>query len=288
MVIEISSLAGVMARVYAEAAGLGADVADALFEAVLPRSAGDQLPATPPGVLLATADRLDLLAALFAVGAQPTGSADPYGVRRAALGVLSTLMAAPPAIADALDLADGIAAARRQLPVVADEAVDVEVATFLQRRLEQLLVDDGHRRDLVRAVLPQWHHPARARDRLDELEQLTGTERFEAVAAAYKRVARILRSVGDVEGSVDPALFADDAERDLAAAVDAVGAPDPGESLPAFLERFAPLVDPINRFFDDVMVMADDEAVRTNRLALLGSIRAQGAGLVDWTEIADL
>jgi glycyl-tRNA synthetase len=157
LVTEMTSLAGVLARDYAEHAGESRAVAQALYECELPRSAGDDLPRTLPGALLSLADRLDLVAGLAATVGLPTGSSDPFAVRRAVLGLLA-VHRTQPALAP-LSLRDGLARAAARQPVDVPAAVVDEAAGFLARRLEQVLIEEGHPVDRVRAVVPDGTPP---------------------------------------------------------------------------------------------------------------------------------
>jgi len=283
MVIELSSLAGRMGRIYALRQGEPPDVAEAIFEHTLPRQAGDPLPKTTAGAVLALADRADALAALFAGGAQPSGSADPYGLRRAASGLVQIVLAHQFPI----DLPALFAAAAGHQAVAISPAATEELLEFVRRRLEQRLVDEGHRADLVRAVLVAADQPARSVATLAELEDLLAEPRFGAVATAYRRCLRIARDTP--AGPVEPALFTDPAETALWEAYQAVASDLAAAiSLGDFAARFAPLVDPITAFFEQVMVMAEDPAVRANRLRLLRALVAPGDVFMDWNAIADL
>lgn len=283
MVVELSSLAGVMGRIYALRQGETPEVAEAIFEQTLPRFGGDRLPATAVGAILAIADRADALAAMWSVGAEPTGSADPYGLRRAALGLVQILIEHRLDI----DLRELFAAAAGEQAVATPAAALGDLLDFVTRRLEQRLLDDGHRPDLVRAVLVGAAQPARAVATLSELESLLPADRFRTVAAAYRRSARIAR--GSPPGDVDAGRFEDVWEKALWEAYQAAGpALAAASSLTEFVERFSPLVAPIDAFFEHVMVMADDEAIRTNRLRLVAQVVARGAGYLDWDVIVDL
>ncbi|TDC40467.1 glycine--tRNA ligase, partial [Actinomadura sp. KC345] len=218
MVIELSSLAGTMAREYARRSGEDDAVAEALHDMELPRSAGDALPATTAGAVLAAADRLDLLAGLFAVGSAPTGGSDPFGLRRAALA-LTAILRDVPRLAP-VTVGDGLAIAARHQPVdVAPEALG-EAERFVARRLEQNLLDEGRPVHIVRAVLPHAGAPARAADAAADLAELLGSPRFERLTTALQRVLRIVPA-GTAAG-YDPALFTEPAEQDLDAAFTAV------------------------------------------------------------------
>jgi glycyl-tRNA synthetase len=284
MVIELSGLAGTMAREYALRAGEPEAVAEALLEMELPRSAGDDLPTSLPGALLAVADRLDLLAGLFAVGAVPTGSSDPYGLRRAALGLTAILRSQPRLAGIRVDEGLAIAAARQ--PVDVDPEALREAERLTARRFEQALLEAGHPVHVVRAVLPHAATPARAAQDAADLEELLTTPGFRRLTAALQRVLRIVPP--DTRPDYDPAGFEDDAERRLGTTLAGVadklrGGPLP---LPVFATTAEALVDPIDDYFDKVLVMADDPAVRANRLGLLATIRDLVADVLDWREIA--
>jgi glycyl-tRNA synthetase len=280
MVIELSSLAGVMAREYARRAGEPEAVAQALEEMEQPRQAGGSLPRSAPGALLALADRFDLLAGLFALGAAPTGSSDPFGLRRAALGVVSILRDQPRLAP--ITVADGLAVAGALQPVELSEEALAEAREFTTRRFEQQLLDGGAEHRLVQAVLPLAGAPARAVRTLEELAERAGDPDFRRLVEAVQRVRRIVPPV--TPAGYDPSLFAEPAETALADAVAKVQAElgEHPDDLAAFATAAATLVPPIETFFVDVLVMADDPAVRANRLALLAAIRDLAEAVLDW------
>ncbi|MGK5681974.1 glycine--tRNA ligase [Actinoplanes sp. URMC 104] len=280
LVTEMTSLAGVMARDYALHAGEPRDVAQAVYEAELPRNTGDDLPASVPGALLSLADRLDLVAGLAATVGLPTGSSDPFAVRRAVLGLLA-VHRAHPALA-ALSLVDGLRAAAAQQPVEVPAAVVEAAGEFLARRLEQVLAEEGKPVDRVRAVLPHYERPSVVDTLLGQLGTLVGNPGFVAVAAAIQRARRILP--GGTPAGYDPAALTEPAELTLHEAVSGVK-PDFGADLVAFTAAVEPLVEPLSRFFDEVFVMADDPAVRAARLGLLATVRDLGEGVLDWPEL---
>jgi glycyl-tRNA synthetase len=280
MVVELSKLAGVMAREYALRAGETAEVAQALHEMEMPRSAGAALPKSLPGALLAVADRLDLLAGLFGIGMEPKGSSDPYALRRAALGVLAILRAHPQLAGVGVSIGLSAAAARQPVEVSAERQADA--ARFIAGRYEQALLDTGSPHKLVQAVLPLADRPTVADATLASLATLESDAAFGSLVEAVLRVRRIVPA--DAPANVDPALFADPAEGGLADAI-AKARAELGDA-PADLDRFATvgagLVAPINAFFDAVLVMAEDPAVKANRLGLLASVRDHAAGEVGW------
>ncbi|MFD7069702.1 glycine--tRNA ligase subunit beta [Streptomyces sp. NPDC059913] len=279
MVTELSSLAGVMAREYAYRAGESEAVAQALFENELPRSAGDLLPGTLPGALLALADRFDLLAGLFAIGAEPSGSSDPFGLRRSALGVVNILLSRGDLAGLTVHQGLAIAAGHQAVPV-APETVDA-AQQFVVRRFEQQLIETGHATVDVRAVLVRADAPLLAARVLEELESLRGDERFATVVAAFQRIRRIVPA--DVTAGYDRTLFWEPAEQGLHDALSKSRAVLAGEgSLVRFSAETGELVAAVNTFFDDVLVMADDPRVRANRLGLLAAVRDLAEGLIDW------
>ena len=289
MVIELTSLAGVMAGEYAARSGEPAPVARALSDLELPRSAGGPLPATLPGAILALADRLDLLAGLFAVGASPTGSSDPFGLRRAALGATSILRAWP-ALAP-VTLSAGLAAAAAQLRgqgVDVPEAAMAQAREFVVRRLEQQLLDAGADHRHVAAVLPLADAPAVADQTLAELAKLADRPEFADLAAALQRVRRIVPP--GTAPDYRPERLTEPAEADLARTLEGVRAAlGPGRpSLAEFAQKAAPLAGPINAFFDTILVMTDDTGLREARLGLLASIEDLAAPVLDWAALGPL
>ncbi|MCX7016332.1 MAG: glycine--tRNA ligase subunit beta, partial [Candidatus Sumerlaeota bacterium] len=282
MVIELTSLAGLMGREYARRGGEPPEVAEAIFECTLPRFAGDKFPASKPGIVLSLADRLDSLVGLFAVGLAPTSAADPFALRRAALGVVQTLVER----GMELDLRRALQAAAEVQPVDVAPQVVQDALDFVERRMEQWLLERGERFDLVQAVLAaRGHDPALAERTLRDLSEAAQTEAFTTALTAYSRPARIVRGQ-DIAGAVDPARFEQDEERALWAAWEtAQGKVNPAMGVGEFLRAFEPLIAPINKFFDEVFVMVDDAAARNNRLALLRAIADLSKGIVDLTKV---
>ncbi len=274
LVTEMTSLAGVLARDYALNAGEPRAVAQAVYEAELPRATGDDLPESVPGAVLSVADRIDLITGLAATVGLPTGSSDPFAVRRAVLGLLAVLRAHPPL--SSIDLVGAFAAAAAAQPVEVPEGVLAAIADFVAKRFEQVLVEEGQPVDWVRAVLPQAGHPVRADRLLYELSTLVGEETFEGVAAAIQRARRIVPD--GTPAAYDPAVLTEPAELALHEAIQGVG----GGDLMHFTRSAARIVGPVNRFFDDVFVMADDPARRAARLGLLAAVRDLGADLIDF------
>lgn len=282
MVTEMTSLAGVMARDYAGHAGEPAAVALAVFEAELPRSAGDQLPQSLPGALLSLADRLDLVTGLAATVGMPTGSSDPFAIRRAVLGLLA-VHRSQPGLAG-ISLAAGLAAAARRQPVPVDDAVLAEIGEFLTRRVEQLLTEEGQPVDRVRAVLAHADRPQLVDRLLTQLDRLLTDEQFRALAEALQRARRIVPA--DVPAEYDPALLTEPAEVRLHEVVKQVRADlDHSADLDRFTGIAGQLTAPVNAFFDDVFVMAEDPQLRQARLGLLATVAALAADVLDWPQL---
>ncbi|MBB2944125.1 glycyl-tRNA synthetase [Actinoplanes lutulentus] len=278
LVTEMTSLAGVMARDYALNAGEDRPVAQAIYEAELPRNTGDALPRSVAGALLSVADRLDVITGLAATVGLPTGSSDPFAVRRAVLGLLAVHRATP-ALAS-LDLVDALALAAAAQPVPVSPAVLEACADFLAKRLEQALTEEGKPVDRVRAVLAHASRPSTVDVLLTQLASLAADPGFVAVAAAIQRARRIVPA--GTAGTYDPSVLKEPAEVALHNAVGEVG---DFSDVSGFVEATRGLVEPLNTFFDEVFVMADDPALRAARLGLLAKVRDLGDGLLDWTHL---
>jgi glycyl-tRNA synthetase beta chain len=280
-----------MGRYYAEHDGEPADVAAAVEQHYWPRFAGDSLPEGRIADAVALADKLETMAGMFGIGNLPTGDKDPFGLRRAALGVLRIVIERKLALPlpDLLELAfkafDGIAAVKPDAPAL---------ATFLYDRLRGYLRDQGYTALQVAAVVDR--HPARV-DLVPA--QLAAVQAFEALpeapalAAANKRIGNILAKSAGGAGAgaaVDPARFTEPAERALSAALDSVApavdaAMARGDYVSA-LSGLASLRPQVDAFFDDVMVMADDLSVRANRLALLARLHRAMNQVADLAKLA--
>ncbi|HKU14524.1 MAG TPA: glycine--tRNA ligase subunit beta [Steroidobacteraceae bacterium] len=279
MVGEFPELQGLMGKYYAQHDGEAPDVCAALEEQYWPRFAGDRVPETRTGIALALADKLDTLAGIFAIGQKPTGTRDPFGLRRAALGVLRTILERQ---LD-LDLRQLIETAVAAQPVEKPAQTAEEVWTYIVERLRSSYLEGEADRtvttEMFDAVLA-----SRAQSVLDIDLRLRALERFlklseaESLAAANKRIANILRKApGDLTGAVDTARLQDGAERQLFEHVlsmeRAVNPLFARREYTQALTQLASLRDDVDRFFDSVMVMAEDAEVRANRLGLLLRLR---------------
>ena len=282
MVIEMTSLQGEMGREYALRGGEDPEVAAAILEHLLPRYAGDRLPGTRPAIALGLADRLDSLIGLFAVGLQPTGASDPYGLRRSAVGLIQILVVN----AIRLDLRRALRLAAEGMPVPVSEGILAECLGFIVARHQALLLGDGHRYDVVDAILAaQGHDPAGSARAVEDLESWTRREDWPRILQAYARCARITRAA-PIFASLDSALFVEEAERKLHEGLEvAERAPRATGSVDEFLTALLPLLPLINRFFDDVLVMAEEERLRANRLRLVQQVVDLAEGAADLSKL---
>jgi glycyl-tRNA synthetase len=284
MVVELTSLQGIMGFEYAKLSGESEAVATAIVEHYYPQTAlpGDTL--SQPGLAVNLAGRLDSLAGLFAVGKAPTGSADPFALRRDALSLVTILLETE----TDFDVRNGLELAAALLPVEVSAASLVETAEFIQRRLEGVLKEEYDLpHDVVQAVLVErgnnpWLALAAARD----LAIAVKREDWETTLNAYARCVRIVRGV-EAQYVVKPAQFEEPAEKQLYAAFEQARLQlKPDSSLRTVIDTIREvLVAPITLFFDQVMVMAEVEAVRQNRLALLQGIRDLTKGYADFSQL---
>lgn len=286
LVVEFTSLAGLMAREYAVQAGQSAEVAQALFEMELPRHHADQLPASTIGKILALADRFDLLVGMLAVGAKLTGTSDPYGLRRAALGIVRILRAAPELAAFTLPF--GLETAADQLRSggsTVDAAVLTVASELLDARFAQRLRDEQVPAALISAVAPAASEsPLRADQlRADIEDSITrhGQVFFDLVEA-LQRVIRILPP--DAPRSYDASILTTEAEAGLVNAVTDVGKL-PDMPLVDWTSHSAGLVAALQKFFDDVLVMSDQSDLRQARLGLLAAVLDVAPSGIDWQAV---
>ncbi len=275
MVFEFTDTQGVMGMHYARHDGEAEEVAVALNEQYMPRFAGDELPSRGVSAAVAMADKLDTIVGIFGIGQAPKGS-DPFALRRASLGVLRILVE----YGYQLDLVDLIAKAKSLFGNRLTNAnVEQEVIEFMLGRFPTWYQDAGFSIDIIQAVLAR--NPTKPADfdqRVKAVSHFRALEEAEALAAANKRVGNILAKYdGELGEEIDLALLQEDAEKALAEAVEIMA-----EALePAFatgnyqeaLSKLAGLRAPVDAFFDNVMVMADDEALKKNRLTLLNKLR---------------
>lgn len=287
MVGEFPELQGVMGCYYATLSGEDESVATAIGEQYLPRFAGDYLPTSGAGQVLAVADKLDTLAGIFVLGKKPSGKRDPFGLRRAALGVIRILIERSLDI----DFAETVKAAIVQQPAAGADHGELREALydFVVDRLRRYYLDQDAAISTEMFEAVRAKRPASLTDFDERLKAVAAFSRLEpaaSLAAANKRTANILRQAEyDDSGKLDPALLEDAAEKTLYEALKTAE-----QSVRPLLEKRAytealtelsKLRQAVDTFFDEVMVMTDDDAVRQNRLALLAELRAQFLNIAD-------
>lgn len=275
MVYEFTDLQGIMGRYYAINDGEAIEVADALDEQYMPRFAGDKLPAGKTGQILSLADKLDTLLGIFAIGLKPTGEKDPFALRRAALGVLRILIECK----IDLDLKVILAHAANSYGDTLDtkKAID-EVVGFMLDRLKVYYTSQDISVDVYDAVIAL--RPTRPIDfdrRIHAVNEFRSLDEAESLAAANKRIGNILKKIdGKLPDRIDVKLLTEKAEKELHDNLQNIYSSvnpkmDTGEYSVA-LKELASLRDSIDQFFEQVMVMADDEALKNNRIALLNKL----------------
>ncbi len=274
MVGEFPELQGIMGEYYANNDGETADVAKAIREHYQPRFAGDELPSTNVSLAVALADKLETLSGLFGIGQMPTGDKDPFALRRHALGVLRMLIEKELNVS-LTQLVDIGYEAMQTVAGVKDARA--ELLAFFEDRLRVIFKDKGFSAQEVDAVLAaNPATPLEVPARLEAVRAFSQMEEAEALAAANKRIGNILKKSTEAIKEVDAALFEEDAEKTLFDAL--VGVEPQVQSLYGqgaytdVLKLLAPMKAPVDKFFEDVMVNVENEAIRQNRLALLARL----------------
>jgi len=282
MVVEMTSLQGIMGRYYALHSGETPAVAEAISEHYLPRFTGDELPVTKPGLAVGIADRLDSLVGLFAAGLAPTGTKDPFAQRRAAIGLVQLLST----FDLDFDLRKWMQLAAEKLPLDASAESLQACAEFISGRQRSNLIEQGFRYDVVEAVLAeQQNNPAGALRAVQGLSTWVAREDWSTILQAYARCVRITRDQKEIY-SIDPQLFEDPTEKALfEALLKAESNQRKSGSLDDTLNAFLPMIPAVNAFFESVLVMSDDARVRGNRLGMLQRIAALTAGVADLSRL---
>jgi glycyl-tRNA synthetase beta chain len=306
LVKEFTELQGIIGGLYARVQELDPLMPEATHEAVShaiydhykPESIDDSVPRSVEGGVLAIADKADSIAGMFALGLQPTGSKDPFALRRAANGIVKIIaehrlpLPISKLFADARSEYEGSEAERRfDLKVNFEESV----ATFMYERLEFYLRDvRGFAYDVVKAVLAAGSDDVvDAIARAEAVSEVRGSEDFASISVAFKRMKNILRQAGEAKKTIaeqlDPSALTEDSEKELAAKIPetakAVRQLRDEKNYAAALAQISRLRQPVDAFFDKVMVMVDDERVRANRLALLRDLLSEFSTIADFSEI---
>ena len=278
MVVEMTSLQGVLGEFYALQSGLSAEVALALREHYLPRYAGDSTPGGTLGRLVGLCDRLDSLAGLFSIGLKPTGSADPYGLRRTALGLVALLVEGE----HSLDLRPLLEEALKLQPIACDlDKVRQEVLHFVGDRMLIWLKEKGLRHDVVEAaVSARSHDPYGAWQSATAFQQAVQRSDWAAVLQSYSRCGRIVKDLKPL--ALQPERYSEAAVASLFQAVSAV---KPGHAPDALVAAMVQLQPTIDQFFDKVMVNDPDESVRAARQALVQKVVSLADGIADLSRL---
>jgi glycyl-tRNA synthetase len=278
MVTEMTSLQGVIGREYALRSGEQKDVAEAIGELYQP------VPKSKIGVAVALTDRVDSLVGLFGAGLAPTGAKDPFALRRAALGVVQPLIEH----GISFDLREAVREAARIQPIEVKEETQAQVLDFITGRLRVVLNELGFRYDVVDAVLAeQSSNPATAAEAVKQLQAWVEREDWGTILPGYARCVRIIRSAAvnrEQLPSVNDALFVEPEEKKLYQAVKKNTKARPS-TVDEFLNIVVRLIPAINAFFDKVLVMAEDQGIRENRLGLVGQIAGLSRGWADLSRL---
>jgi glycyl-tRNA synthetase beta chain len=287
MVYEFTELQGVMGREYALIQGEDPIVAKAIYEHYLPIAAGGDLPETDEGAIVSIADKMDTIAGFFGINLIPTGTADPFALRRQALGIINIILNRNyPLNLDALiDKSISILGEKLQRN---PEETKADVLDFFRGRFENQLISQGHPYDVVNAVLALGLSDiVQSLRKIEAMEDFKGHPDYEPLAVAFKRVVNILK--GFEGGAVDTAHFQEKEEENLYSAFceikEKVGTYIGEEKYNEALSEVARLRKPVDAFFDTVLVMSKEETVKFNRLSLLEELKTLFYGIADFSKI---
>jgi glycyl-tRNA synthetase beta chain len=288
MVGEFPALQGVVGREYALISGEDEDVATAILEHYLPSFAGDRLPSAPIGDFVSIADKLDTIVGCFGIGLMPTGAGDPFALRRQSLGIIHIILGKgyPISLGELIRMAmEHLKAKITRSP----EEIEADVKAFFRGRFANLLVSQGYPNDIVESVMAVQSDDLKdAHARVEVLAKFRGKPEFEPLAVVFKRVANILKGV-NYSPKTNPALFEEPQEvklheryLEMRENFDSLMRSGDYEKV---MMALAKLQVPVNELFDHVLVMAKDERVRDNRLALLGEIHGLFSQITDFSRV---
>ncbi len=290
MVYEFDELQGIMGREYALLSGENPVVAQGIYEHYLPRFAGDELPQTMVGNIVSIADKLDSICGCFGIGITPTGSADPYALRRQAYGIVNILLTADLNL-ELSTLVEYTLNLYRRLNILKQDLGEVQeqILDFFAARIKNACRDRGAAYDSIDAVMAVgFDNVARLWSRLEAVEKIRRQPEFPGFLAMFNRVHNLARQATGTE-VCSPALFQEEAEKELYASyrelLPQIEEALAGQEYPMVLAKLFTLQQPINRFFDDVLVMAREEEIKNNRLALLREIDQLFLTLADFSKI---
>lgn len=274
MVTEMTSLQGIIGGEYALRSGETKEIADAIGEQY------QTVPQTKVGLAIALADRIDSLVGLFAAGLAPTGAKDPFGLRRAAIGVVQPLIEHN----IDFDLAEAVKKSAQTQPIEVNDETQNQILEFIAGRLSVALKDMGYKHDVVEAVLAeQSANPAASAEAVKQLSTWVKRDDWSSILPAFARCVRITRDQKQTF-KVDKKLLADKEEKELFADFEKSVRRSPS-SVNEFLEIIVTLTPAINSFFDKVLVMAEDKKVKENRLGLLQKISSLSNGIADLSKL---
>lgn len=288
MVGEFPKLQGVIGREFAKRSGEDPQVYDAIYEHYLPAFSGDRLPSGPVGDIVSIADKMDTIVGCFGVGLLPTGTADPFGLRRQALGIIRILLekAYPLSLVELIEESGKGLEEKLERPLA---EVKVDVLDFFRVRYQNFLIDQGYLFDVIDAVLStSFDQLLDVQQRIDALRQAREWEDFESIVIGFKRAMNILKGIPS-EKEIDPFLFSETAEKDLYQAFlkakEKVDLLLNERNYLASLLEMSRMKKAIDEFFDHVMVMVEEEKLRMNRLALLDAIRKLFLRFADFSRL---
>jgi glycyl-tRNA synthetase beta chain len=288
MVGEFPKLQGIVGREYARLSGERPEVSKAISEHYLPTFAGDRLPSSPVGDIVSIADKMDTIVGCFGVGLIPTGTADPFGLRRQALGIIRIILEKK----YALSLKGLVEESEKQLGKKMERPADQvkgDALDFFRVRYQNFLLDKGYAFDVTDAVLSiSFDELLDVQGRIDALKTARELKDFESIVIAFKRAMNILKG-SPPKREINPSLFAEPAEQTLyhsfLKAKERIGLHLSQRDYPAALLEMTQMKKPIDEFFDGVMVMVEDVAIRNNRLALLNEIGKLFLRIADFSKL---
>ena len=288
MVGEFPKLQGIVGREYARLSKERPEVAEAIYEHYLPGFAGDRLPSSPIGDIVSIADKMDTIVGCFGVGLLPTGTADPFGLRRQALGIIRIILEKKYSIS----LRGLIEESEKQLKEKMErpgQQVKDEVLEFFRVRYQNFLLDKEYPFDVTDAVLSiSFDELLDVQGRMDALRKAKEWKDFESIVIAFKRAMNILKG-SPPKKEINPSLFAEPAEQSLYQsflnAKERIDQHLGKRDYPSALLEMTQMKKPIDEFFEGVMVMVEDEAIRNNRLALLDDIGKVFLRIADFSKL---
>jgi glycyl-tRNA synthetase beta chain len=288
MVGEFPKLQGIVGREYARLSGEKAEIAEAIYEHYLPGFAGDRLPSSPIGDIVSIADKMDTIVGSFGIGLVPTGTADPFGLRRQALGIIRIILEKKYSLSlsQLIEESENLLKEKMERPF---SEVKKEVLDFFRVRYQNFLLDKGYPFDVVEAVLSiSFDELLDVQYRIDALKRAREWKDFDSIVIGFKRAINILKGYSSKK-EINPSLFSEPAEQNLhqsfLEAKDRIEIHLNKRNYESALLEMTRMKKPIDEFFDGVMVMVEEEAVRNNRLALLDEIGKIFLRIADFSKL---